>query len=128
MNAEPGGRQPLRIRRLRQGDKAPEHKRGFRPQVWRYRWDDFNGCAKYGRRTVRYGSTATTPLPENCQTLRYPRGVETTPARLSEVRYQWLGMALSTSEKRYQTAARRYGSSGTTGADLTCCEGKPGGE
>ncbi|WP_281258336.1 RHS repeat domain-containing protein, partial [Superficieibacter electus] len=75
---------------------------GFRPQEWRYRWDDFDRL-----REVR------TPDGEVWQ-YRYDAFGRRTAKRnviraawkqqhhaISEVRYQWLGMALSVSEKRY---------------------------
>ena len=82
--------------------KRTEQKRGFRPQVWRYRWDDFDRLREvrtpdgevwqysydaFGRRTAKR-------CVIRAAWKRHPHAV-------SEVRYQWLGIALSTSEKRY---------------------------
>ncbi|ECC3298651.1 hypothetical protein AAO25_23835, partial [Salmonella enterica subsp. enterica] len=82
--------------------KRTEQKRGFRPQEWRYRWDDFDRLREvktpdgevwqyrydaFGRRTAKRNIIRAT-WKQNHHTV-------------SEVRYQWLGMALSASEKRY---------------------------
>ncbi|EIF8487211.1 PAAR domain-containing protein [Salmonella enterica subsp. enterica serovar Senftenberg] len=82
--------------------KRTEQKRGFRPQEWRYRWDDFDRLREvrtpdgevwqysydaFGRRTAKR-NIIRAAWKQNHHTV-------------SEVRYQWLGMALSASEKRY---------------------------
>ena len=82
--------------------KRTEHKRGFRPQEWRYRWDDFDRLREvrtpdgevwqysydaFGRRTAKRCVIRAVWKQQS--------------HAISEVRYQWQGMALSASEKRY---------------------------
>ena len=82
--------------------KRTEQKRGFRPQEWRYRWDDFDRLREvrtpdgdvwqycydaFGRRTAK--RSVMRAAWKNQQ------------HTVSEVHYLWQGMALSGSEKRY---------------------------
>ncbi|EBZ5190347.1 hypothetical protein ECA49_23710, partial [Salmonella enterica subsp. enterica serovar Wangata] len=79
-----------------------EQKRGFRPQEWRYRWDDFDRLREV--RTpdgevwqYRYDAFGRRTAKRNIIRAAWKQNHHT----VSEVRYQWLGMALSASEKRY---------------------------
>ncbi|EPI9106412.1 RHS repeat domain-containing protein, partial [Salmonella enterica subsp. enterica] len=76
--------------------------RGFRPQEWRYRWDDFDRLREV--RTpdgevwqYRYDAFGRRTAKRNIIRAAWKQNHHT----VSEVRYQWLGMALSASEKRY---------------------------
>ncbi|EIE1433746.1 sugar-binding protein, partial [Salmonella enterica subsp. enterica serovar Kentucky] len=82
--------------------KRTEQKRGFRPQEWRYRWDDFDRLREV--RTpdgevwqYRYDAFGRRTAKRNIIRAAWKQNHHT----VSEVRYQWLGMALSASEKRY---------------------------
>ncbi|MDO3827684.1 RHS repeat domain-containing protein, partial [Salmonella enterica] len=82
--------------------KRTEQKRGFRPQEWRYRWDDFDRLREV--RTpdgevwqYRYDAFGRRTAKRNIIRAAWKQNHHT----ISEVRYQWLGMALSASEKRY---------------------------
>ena len=82
--------------------KRTEQKRGFRPQEWRYRWDDFDRLREiktpdgevwqysydaFGRRTAKRCVIRAAWKQQG--------------HAISEMRYQWQGMALSISEKCY---------------------------
>ncbi|EMJ7273541.1 sugar-binding protein, partial [Salmonella enterica] len=80
--------------------KRTEQKRGFRPQEWRYRWDDFDRLREV--RTpdgevwqYRYDAFGRRTAKRNIIRAAWKQNHHT----VSEVRYQWLGMALSASEK-----------------------------
>ena len=82
--------------------KRTDQKRGFRPQEWRYRWDDFDRLREiktpdgevwqysydaFGRRTAKRCVIRAAWKQQG--------------HAISEMRYQWQGMALSISEKCY---------------------------
>ena len=82
--------------------KRTEQKRGFRPQEWRYRWDDFDRLREV--RTpdgevwqYRYDAFGRRTAKRSVMRAAWRKSHHT----VSEVRYQWQGMALSASEKRY---------------------------
>ncbi|MDX8924736.1 HNH/endonuclease VII fold putative polymorphic toxin, partial [Salmonella enterica] len=82
--------------------KRTEQKRGFRPQEWRYRWDDFDRLREVKTPDgevwqYRYDAFGRRTAKRNIIRAAWKQNHHT----VSEVRYQWLGMALSASEKRY---------------------------
>lgn len=105
--------------------RRTEQKRGFRPQEWRYRWDDFDRLREvrtpdgdvwqysydaFGRRTAK----------------RHPRGVEESATRSVKCITGGWGWHCRRVKSAMRTAARRCGSSGATGGALSCWRRKRG--